>query len=153
MLLHQVKTLLTSLAILALFPAWGWAESHHHELNGTWKLAPARSQFGGEPALQAGTVTIYDREHHIYVAESFTYDQNGQTVSYRFSADAPHNASIHSGPDSKAKPKWEGNTLEVTSTKDNATTVERYNLATDGSLVLTVERPGHGPETLVFERQ
>ena len=153
MQLHRVKTLLTVTAITALFPLLSAAESRHHELNGSWRLVHDRCQFGDGPALDAGTVTIYDRERHIYVSENYTFEQNGQTVSYSFSADAPRNASIRSGPLTRAKTKWIGDALEVISTNGDLVTTERYRLASDGSLVLTVERSGHTPETLIFERQ
>jgi hypothetical protein len=145
--------LLKFLAVMTFFGVFCWAENHHQELNGTWSLIPARSQFNGGPVLRTGTVTILDRQHNIYVSENFTYDQGDRTITYSFRADAPRNASIHVEPNLKSKARWRGDALEVTSTHDNLTTVERYNLAQDGSLVLTVDGTGHGPETLVFERQ
>jgi hypothetical protein len=151
-LLHQCKTVLKSFVILASFSAYCWASSSRHELNGTWNLVPAKCQFAGEPALQTGTVTIYDREHNVYVSESYTYDDAGRTISYSFDADAPRNASI-SAPNLKRKAKWDGSVLKLISIKDNATTLERFSLAGDGSLILTVDRPGHSSEILVFERQ
>jgi hypothetical protein len=149
---QKCKTALKSFAILVSFSAFCWASSSRHELNGTWSLVPAKCQFGGEPALQTGTVTIYDRENNVYVSESYTYEDAGRSISYSFDADAPRNASI-SAPNLKRKAKWDGNVLKLISTKDNATTVERFSLAGDGSLILTVDRPSHTPETLVFQRQ
>ncbi len=152
-MLRQIKSLLRSMSIVVVAASCARAASHRQDLNGTWKLAPNRCQFAEGPVLNAGTVTIFDREHNTYVSENFTYDEGGKTITYAFHADAPHNASIHTGPESKTKTKWDDNTLEVTSKSRDTTTTERYSLATDGSLVLTVEKPGHALETLVFERQ
>ncbi len=153
MQLRWVRSLLAVIAIMTVFSLLSAAESRRHELNGTWRLVHDRCQFGDGPALDAGTVTIYDRERHIYVSENYSFQQDGQIVSYTFSADAPRNASIRSGPLTKAKAKWVGDALQVISTNGDLTTTERYSLASDGSLVLTVERSGHAPEALVFERQ
>lgn len=62
------------------------------------------------------------------------------------------NHTIREGPAFTAKAKWEGDVLKVTGTQDGITTVERFRLANDGSLLLTVERPGHAVETLMFQR-
>jgi hypothetical protein len=133
-----------------IFSAFAWA-NHHHDLNGTWKLVPSRSEFGGEPAIQTGTITINDRERNISISRNFTFDGANQTVTYSSSIDGKENASIHEGPAFKTKAKWEGEVLTVTSTQDGIITVERYRL-TDGLMMLTVDRSGHRTETLTFER-
>ena len=33
----------------------------HHDLNGTWALLPTRSDFAGQPVIQTGTLTTWDR--------------------------------------------------------------------------------------------
>jgi len=147
------KTFLKTAVVLVFLSTLGWASDRHHELNGTWKLVPTRSEFGGEPALQTGTVTINDREGHITVSRNFTYDGANQTVSYSSSIDGKLNSAIHDGPAFTSRAKWEGDVLRVTSTQDAITTVERFRLTSDGSLLLTVDRPGHRIETLSFERQ
>jgi hypothetical protein len=144
------KTFLKSAGTLVVFSAFAWA-NHHHDLNGTWKLIPSRSEFGGEPAIQTGTITINDRERNISISRNFTFDGANQTVTYSSSIDGKENASIHEGPAFKTKAKWEGEVLTVTSTQDGITTVERYRL-TDGLMMLTVDRSGHRTETLTFER-
>ena len=151
MSLEVCKRFLKGLVALVFFSVFAWA-GNHHDLNGTWKLIPTRSEFGGEPALQRGTVTINDREHNISISRNFTYEGADQTVSYNSSLDGKENASIHEGPAFKTKAKWEGDVLRVTSTQDGITTVERFRLSGDGSMMLTVDRPGHRTETLFFER-
>jgi hypothetical protein len=144
---------LTSLAILAVFSIPGFAANGHQDLNGTWNLAVARSQFAEGPVLASGTVTIFDRQHNTYVSERFAYDQAGQTITYTFQADAPRNSSISGSAGSRTKTKWEGDSLVVTSGRGGAPKVERFRLASDGSLVLTEETRGHAARTLVFERE
>jgi hypothetical protein len=153
MSLKVCKSFLKTFVALVFFSVYAWANSHHHDLNGTWKLVPTRSEFGGEQALQMGTVTINDREHNITISRNFTYEGANQTVSYSSSIDGKENASIHEGPAFKTKAKWDGDVLKVTSTQDGMTTMERFKLSGDGSMMLTVDRPGHRTETLFFERQ
>jgi hypothetical protein len=142
------------LAVIAtvLFAAPGFARSHH-ELNGTWKLIPTRSNFEGEPVIETGTVTINDREHNITVSRSFTYDGASQTNSYNFTTDGRENSTIHDGKTFKSKAKWDGDALIVRTTQDDQTATEHFNLERDGTLRLVIERPAHSPVTLYFERQ
>jgi hypothetical protein len=137
---------------LALF-AVSLAAANHHSLNGTWTLEPTRSHFDGEPVIQTGSVTINDREHNITVTRSFGYDGADQSFEYSFSTDGRENSSIHEGKSFKTKAKWEGNVLRVTTLDNGASTVERYSLASDGSLMLVVDRGEHRPVTLFFQRQ
>ena len=125
------KTFLKAFVALVFFSTFGWASDRHHELNGTWTLVPARSEFGGRRVLQMGTVTINDREGNITISRNFTYDGATQTVSYSSSIDGKLNHSIHDGPAFTSKVKWEGDVLRVTSTQDGITTVERFRLASD----------------------
>lgn len=155
MTLQMCKTFLKGLVALVFFsvfvPAFAWA-NHHHDLNGTWRLVPTRSQFAGEPALQTGTITINDRERNITVSRNFTFDGANQTISYSSTIDGKENATIQEGG-IRAKAKWEGDTLRVTSTQDGITSTEQFRLANDGTMLMTVDRPGHHEETLVFERE
>lgn len=136
---------------LVLFAAPAIAGGHHR-LNGTWSLEPTRSDFEGQPAIQTGTVTINDREHNIYISRNFTYDGAKETFEYNSSIDGRENSTIHRGEAFKSKAKWEGDTLKVTTTEKGATTVERYSLQPDGSLMLVVERPERRVITLFFQR-
>lgn len=148
---NTCKIFLGLAALLALLAAPGFSRGHH-SLNGTWKLIPARGEFGGEPVVQTGTVTINDREHNIYISRSYAYDGASQTQTYNFSTDGRENSTVREGKTLKSKAKWEGDTLVVTTDKDGASGVERYNLEPDGTLRLFIERPGHSPTTLYFQR-
>ena len=125
----------------------------HHQLNGTWTLVPTRSDIAGQPVIQTGTLTIWDRQHHIYVSRTFTFDGAAGTVSYNFSVDGDENSMVREGKTVKCKAKWEGDVLRVTTTEDKLTTVERYQVEPDGSLRLSVERPDNGMIALAFVRQ
>lgn len=145
------KMFLGLAALLALLAAPAFSRSHH-SLNGTWKLIPTRGEFGGEPVVQTGTVTINDREHNIYISRSYVYDGAAQTQSYNFSTDGRENSTVREGKTLQSKARWEGDTLVVTTVRDDASAVERYNLDPDGTLRLFIERPGHAPTTLYFQR-
>ena len=77
------RNFLTGAITLAIFSGLAFA-TNHHELNGTWQLVPARSEFHGEPAIQTGTVTINDREGNIYVQRNFNFDGAKQSTSTSF---------------------------------------------------------------------
>ena len=125
----------------------------HPSLNGTWALIPTRSNFAGEPVLQTGTVQINERQHHMYISRSFNYDGESGGFDFNFTTDGQENSTIHKGQTFKSKAGWDGNVLKVKTTRDGLATVEKYTLAPDGTLVLTVERPDHQLQTLVFQRQ
>jgi hypothetical protein len=144
------KNLLTAAASLAIFAGFALAYDHHN-LNGSWQLIPERSEFHGEFILQTGTVTIDDRQGNIYVSRSFNYDGANQSASTNFDTDGPAKASIRR-QGIKSKTEWKGDILQVTTTQEGNTIVERYKLLDDGTMVLTVDRPGHSPETLFFRR-
>ena len=145
------KTFLPGVAVFAFF-AVSVLASNHRELNGTWQLVPARSELNGEPAIQTGTVTIHDREGNIYVEHNFSLEDANRTVTTNFATDARHNASIKE-PGFRSKAKWEGNMLKVTTDHEGITTVERYSLLSDGTMMLQVDRTSRPPETLYFQRQ
>ena len=146
------KTFLVAAVVLALFGTLGVA-SNKKGLNGTWKLVPTRSEFAGEPVIQTGTVTINNREHNIYISRGFTLDGEKQSVTYNFTTDARENSSIKEGKTFKSKAKWDDDVLKVTTDADGVVSTERYRLNPDGTMTLAVDRPGHQPVTLVFERQ
>ena len=148
---HIGKIFAGAAALLLVFTSTAFSRGHR-ELNGTWKLIPARGELGGEAVLQTGTVTIHDREHNIYIARNYTYDGASETQTYNFSTDGRENSTVREGKTFKSKAKWEGDALVVTTTKDNTSAVERYNLEPDGTLRLIIERPGHATATLYFQR-
>lgn len=148
----HIGKIFAGVAVILLFLTAPAFPRGHHSLNGTWKLIPARGEFGGQPVVQTGTVTINDREHNIYLSRSYTYDGANDTQTSTFSIDGRENSSIRDGKTLKTKAKWEGDTLVVTTMKDNESAVERYNLEPDGTLRLFIERPGHPAATLYFQR-
>src|SRR5271169_13979 len=140
-------------ALATLLFAVSTFASDHHALNGTWILVPAKSDFAGQDVVQTGTVTIDDRQGNITVSRNFAYDGANETVFYRFSTDGQENSTIKDGKDFKSKAKWEHNVLKVATTRGAATTVEHFNLAADGTLILHVYQPEHKPITLQFQRK
>ncbi len=126
----------------------------HSALNGTWTLVPAKSDFSGQPVVQTGTVTISDHQGVIVVSRSFVYEGASETYFYNDSTgNSQHNATIHTGKDLKTKTKWDHDVLTVTTTQSGAVTLESYRVAADGAMLVTVEKPGLKPITLVFRRK
>lgn len=151
MLQRTVRSILFCLPVL--FIGTIAFASQKQALNGTWLLMPTRSQFAGEPVIQTGTVTIADRQHNIYISRNYNFDGESGVVSYQTSTDGRENSSIHESKAYKTKAKFDGGDLVVTGTQDNITTTERYHLNPDGTMTLTVDRPGHHTLVLFFERQ
>ncbi|MGD1090388.1 MAG: hypothetical protein ABSB35_00195 [Bryobacteraceae bacterium] len=148
---QSCRSFLTGAAALTIFAGCALA-ANHHELNGTWQLIPSRSEFHEEPVIESGTITINDRESNIYVSRNFTYQGANQSTTSSFSTDSRENTIIKN-PGVTSKSKWEGGVLKVTTTREGITTVERYSLRGDGSMVLMIDRPRRALETLVFQRQ
>jgi hypothetical protein len=152
MRLYSRKLFFASAVVLSLLASSGFA-GDHQRLNGTWTLLPTRSDFGGQPMLQTGSVTINDRERNITVSRSFSYEGANQSVSYTFTTDSQENATVRQGKTFKSKARWDDKVLKVTTVGENMTENERYSLTSDGMLMVVVERPGHPVQTLYFQRQ
>jgi hypothetical protein len=150
MIKRACKTFIVTTGILALFSGLAWAG--RHELNGTWTLVPLRSTFGGEPEMTAGTVVINDFEDNISLAENFSYANPLQQAIASFSMTGRHGEKIRQG-NLEARAKWDHETLEVDATENGVPQVQRFNLTPDGTMMMTVERPGHPAVSLLFERQ
>ncbi len=146
----SIKLAVASATLLFALSAFAY---DHRELNGTWTLEPAKSEFAGEPVVQTGTVTISDRDGVIIVERNFVYEGAHETYFYRDSLGSENNDTIHSSKDLKTKTKWDHNVLKVTTTQSGAVTLESYSLAPDGTMSVNVTRPGHKPITLVFVRK
>jgi hypothetical protein len=140
------------LGAILLFTFSAWARDHG-ELNGSWALVPAKSDFAGQPVVQTGTVTISDRQGIIIVTRSFAYQGASETFFYKDITDAESGATIHTGKDVKSKTRWDHDVLKVTTTRNGAITVESYTLAADGAMLVSVVRPDRRPINLVFERK
>jgi hypothetical protein len=115
-------------------------------------MIPARSELHGQPAVESGTVNINDREGNVWVERNFDVADAHRTESTSFATDSRHNASIKE-PGFRSKAKWDGDVLKVTTTHEGVTTVERFSLAGDGTLMMQVDRTGSPSETFYFERQ
>jgi len=140
-------------ALLTTLLAMSVSARDRHELNGTWTLVPARSDFAGQPAVQTGTVTIVFREGNVTVSRNLVYEGAGETVFYNDMTDSRNGATIHAGKDLKSKTRWDGDVLKVTTTDNGAVTEESYAIGPDGTMTVHVERPDRKAFTLLFERR
>jgi hypothetical protein len=138
---------------LALMCAVSVSARDHSELNGTWTMLPAKSDFAGQSVVQTGTVTIHDADGAIVVSRSFQYEGATQSFFYRDSTDAEHGETFHTGKDLKSKTTWEHNVLVVKTTQSGSVTIESYSLAADGTMIDSVTQPNHKPIVLVFQRR
>ncbi len=145
--------LLTGAALVSIFCSIPTYARDHSELNGTWALVAAKSDFAGQAVVQTGTVTIADREGIIIVSRSFVYAGAAETFFYRDVTDSEHGDTFHDGKDLKSRTNWDHDVLKVTTTRSGVVTVESYTLADDGTLMDTVVSPGHAPITLLFQRR
>jgi hypothetical protein len=140
-------------ALMTLFITCSASARDHSALNGTWSLVPATSDFAGQPVVQTGTVTISDQRGVIVISRNFAYEGAGETFFYRDSAGSETGDTIHTGKDLKSKTTWDHDVLKVTTTLSGAVTVERYALAADGTMRVSVVRPEQRAITLIFTRR
>jgi hypothetical protein len=152
MRIHSVTTIASAILTTLLF-GFSAVAHEHIALNGTWTLLPTKSDFAGQPVVQTGTVTIDERQGNITVSRSFAYAGATETFFYRDITDAQNDATIHTGKELKSKTSWDHDVLKVTTTQYGAITIERYALAADGTMVVSVARPDHKPFTLVFQHK
>jgi hypothetical protein len=151
--MRTYSTTVAGVVLTILLCAFSAFARDHSALNGTWTLVPAKSDFAGQSVVRTGTVTIADRDGIIIVTRSFVYAGATETFYYKDVTDSEHNATIHSGKDLKSKSSWDRDVLKVVTTLDGAVTIERYNLAPDGAIVVNVVRPEQKPISLVFRRK
>jgi hypothetical protein len=149
---HSITTI-SGAVLTTLFLAFSAFARDHNELNGTWTLVPTQSDFGGQPVVETGTVTISDREGIIIVTRSFRYEGARESFFYGDITDSENNSTIHKGKDLKSKTKWDHDVLKVTTTQSGAVTLESYTLTADGSMMVSVVRPEQKPITLFFQRK
>jgi hypothetical protein len=147
------NTRITGAVVATLLGAFSAFARDHSALNGAWTLVPAKSDFAGQSVVQTGTVTIADRDGVIIVSRSFVYEGATETFFYNDVSDSEHNATIHTGKDLKSKTSWDHEVLKVVTTQSGAVTTERYSLAPDGAMIVSVARPEQKPISLVFQRK
>jgi hypothetical protein len=138
---------------MALLIASSALARNHNILNGAWTLIPAKSDFAGQPVVQTGTVTIDDHDGVTVVSRSFVYEGATETFFYNDSTGSQFGGTVHMGRDLKTKTRWDHDVLKVTTTQSGKVTLESYSLASDGSMLVSVERPDHKMIALVFERK
>ncbi len=147
------STAIAGVVLTTLLLGYSAFARDHSSLNGAWTLVPAKSDFAGQSVVQTGTVTISERQGIIIVTRSFKYEGATETFFYHDITDAEDNATIKTGKDLKTKSRWDHDVLKVTTTRAGAVTLESYSLEPDGSMSVTVVRPGQKPATLAFQRQ
>lgn len=146
------KTFVLAIAAFLVFSTAALARDHH-QLNGTWRLIPSRSELNGEQPFASGTVTINDHGRNIYLAQQFGISEPQQSVSAGFTIDGHENSVIRRGSNFWGMANWENDSLHVQTTENGVTSTERFMLRPDGTMAMDFIRPGHQPVTLFFERE
>jgi hypothetical protein len=116
-------------------------------------LVPTESNFGGQPVIQTGTVTINERQGDISVERNFAYEGANETMFYRDMTDSENGATIKTSKDLKSKASWDHDVLKVKTTHSGVVTTESYSLAGNGSMTVNVVKPGSKTIMLVFVRK
>lgn len=151
---RRARILLTAtFALLAVGSARAQAVPN---LSGTWKLDPARSDFGPAPAQQR-TEAIDHQEPKLVIER--TIDGTVGTLTYSVDG-KPHQNSFGGGM-STSTLAWDGPVLvmtsEVQSPQGLVKIVDRFSLSEDGktlTIARAVDYPGQPfDQTLVFAKQ
>jgi hypothetical protein len=132
------------------------------DLNGTWKLNAAKSDFGQFPAPAGLTQKVTQAEPKLSVESKMTGDQGDMTFTANYTTDGKECTNQgFGGSDSKSTVKWDGQTL-VIETKgafgDNAYTMkDKWTLSADGK-VLTILRHfsssmGESDQKMILDKQ
>jgi|ERR1700733_3348736 len=143
----------TSIVTTTLLVAFSAFAREHTALNGTWVLVPTESNFGGQPVIQTGTVTINERQGDISVERNFAYEGANETLFYRDMTDSENGATIKTSKELKSKANWDHDVLKVKTTQGGVVTTESYSLAGNGSMTVNVVKPGSKTIMLVFVRK
>jgi hypothetical protein len=143
----------TSIVTATLLVAFSAFAHDHTALNGTWVLVPTESNFGGQPVIQTGTVTINERQGDISVERNFAYEGASETFFYRDMTDSENGATIKTSKELKSKANWDHDILKVKTTQGGVVTTESYSLAGNGSMTVNVVKPGSKTIMLVFVRK
>lgn len=145
-------TILTVSVFAILLCSMPMLAADHDALNGTWTLVPAQSNFGSNPAIQAGKITISKQGDTTTVSRAFRYGDNGEEIFYRDMTQTQGAAPL-TASDLKSETSWSGDMMKVDTVHGNTNVTETYSLAPDGNLVVTVAHGDQPPETLVFTRK
>ncbi len=149
---YQVMKTCTSIIFAAILTTSLFAG--HTAMNGTWVLEPTASDFGGQPVMQTGTVTINERQGDITVSRNFAYEGANETFFYKDMTDSENGATIKTSKELKSKASWDHDVLKVKTTQSGVVTMETYVMNADGTkMTATVSKPGAKTITLVFVRK
>ena len=143
-------TILTVTVFAVVLCSMPMLAADHDALNGTWTLVPSQSNFGSNPAIESGRITIASQGDTTTVTRSFKYSEGGEEVFYRDMTQSQDNAAAG---DLKSETSWSGEMMKVSTVRGNANVTETYSLAPDGNLVVTVAHGDQAPVTLVFTRK
>ena len=149
---------LVTLALIAASASFAAAP----DLNGTWKLNAAKSEFGQFPPPSSMTQKVTHAEPKLTVSVKMAGDQGEFEFSSNYTTDGKECTNQgFGGSEAKSVLKWDGETLLIDtkgSFGDNAYTMKDKWVVSEGGKVLTIQRRfsssmGDVDQKLVMEKQ
>ncbi len=132
------------------------------DINGTWKLNPAKSDFGQFPAPGSMTQKVTQTEPKLAVQVKMSGDQGEFEFSTNYTTDGKESTNPgFGGAETKSTAKWDGETLLI-ETKgamgDNAFTMKDKWTLSEGGKVLIIQRHfssqmGEVDQKMVLDKQ
>jgi hypothetical protein len=133
------------------------------DLNGTWKMDPAKCEFGSGPAPVPERRTDRISYHEPNLKDTITQMRRGQETTYdmNYLTDGTETNNAVPNGDVKSTAHWEGDTLAI-DTKGkigghSVTFKDRWTLAPDGKTLILHRRLGtffgETLQKIVFDRQ
>jgi hypothetical protein len=143
------------LSALAMSAVWA---QDRPELNGIWRLDPARSAFS-DVKLKAQTLSIHQEDESIKIAEAATEDSGKERkFDYECNTNGKECALKVNGQPFKISAYYNGAVLVLIEQRkgNDSTTRKRLKTSEDGK-TLTIEsanlaRPGQKPDSLVYAK-
>lgn len=151
-----------ALAVASVAAALGLLQAQAKpNFSGTWKLNPAKSDFGAMPAPESRT----DKITHEDPALTDSFTQSGQmgkvTAEFKYSTDGKETHNTVRGNEIQNTAKWEGDELVISGKTvlngADVTMHDRWSLSADGK-ALTIRRHVNSPlgetdQKIVLEKQ
>lgn len=128
------------------------------DLNGTWKLNAAKSDFGGQPAPKSFVVRMEIRDAKLRMdVDEVSWDNLKQKYTMELTTDGTPLTRVDAKRTISDSARWDGSVLVLEHQEPEFTLTRRISLAADGKTVVckgTFKAPdGESVITEVFDKQ
>jgi hypothetical protein len=127
------------------------------DLNGTWKMNPSKSKFGGQGGPDAITIKFDQQEPNLSESLTIVNPQGERTLNLKYTTDGKESVSQIDGNEVKTTAKWEGETLVIELRGSDNLFRRKFTLSDGGkTMMMAVHIAGQGGEqddTVVLEKQ